>query len=164
MSEYPSSVLRNARKHFLKCVDCGCQTLPLSVSKQCPWSAAASLYSSGSVNEGALCFDCANKRREKLGLQVEKEHADVVSPASGCEKKLRRVHINTHECDWEISTLESLLIKWREEGQVWGFRNRDMKLWLVAVNDQIIPASNFGSTPISEGDQIFIAMGAVAGG
>lgn len=162
MSECPSCMLRNARKHFLKCVDCGCQTLPQNVSKQRPWSAAASLYLSGFVNEGALCFDCANKRRAKLGLPIEKEHGDVVSPASGCETKLRKVRINTHECGWEISTLESLLIKWREEDQV--FKNRDIKLWLVAVNDQIIPARSFSSTPISDGDKIFIAMGAVAGG
>jgi sulfur carrier protein ThiS len=144
-------------------VDCGCQTLPQNASKECPWTAAASLYISGDVNDGALCFNCANKRRETLGLPLEKEHGEVVSPAPVCETKLKKVRINTREYSWKVSTLESLLTKWRDEC-LDSFKNMEIKLWLVAVNDEIIPATSFGSMPISDGDTIFIAVGAVAGG
>ena len=163
MSECPSSMLRNTRKHFVKCVDCGCQRLPQNASKERHWTAAASLYISGGVNDGALCFTCANKRRETLGLPVEKEHGEVVSPTPVCETKLKTVRINTREYSWNVSTLESLLTKWRDES-LGTFKNMEIKLWLVAVNDEIIPATSFGSMPVSDGDTIFIAMGAVAGG
>jgi sulfur carrier protein ThiS len=162
VNECPSIMRRNARKHFLKCVDCGCQTLPQNASRWRSWIAAASLYVIGCVNDGGLCFDCANKRREKLGLAIE--FGDIVGPAPQCETKLRKVSINTREYAWEISTLESLLIKWREEGRLSGIKHREITLWLVAVNDQIIPARCFSSMPISDGDKIFIVMGAIAGG
>ncbi len=163
MSECPSTTLRNTRKHFVKCVDCGCQTLPQNASKDRRWAAAASLSISGGVNDGALCFNCANKRRETLGLPLEKEHGEVVSPTPVCETKLKNVRINTREYSWNVSTLESLLTKWRDEC-LRSFRNREIKFWLVAVNDEVIPATSFSSMPISDGDTIFIAMGAVAGG
>lgn len=162
MSESPSSMLRNTRKHFLKCVDCGGQTLPQYASKEHPWSAAASLYVRGRVNDGALCFSCATKRKETLGLPVENEHNETIFPV--CETKLKRVRINTHEYCWEISTLESLLDKWRGECLGPSFKYRSMKLWLVAINHEIIPPTSFVSRPVSDGDSIFIAMGAIAGG
>lgn len=161
--EYPSTTLRNTRKEFLKCVDCGCQTLPQNASKERPWAAAASLYISGRVNEGAVCFNCANKRRQTLGLPTEKEHGEIVSPTPLFETKLKNVHINAREYTWNVGTLESLLTKWRDEC-FRGFKNRELRFWLVAVNDEIIPATSFGSMPISDGDTVFIAMGAVAGG
>jgi hypothetical protein len=164
MSERPSITVRNTRKHFVKCVDCGCQTLPQNASKKCAWTAAASLYIRDRANEGALCFNCANKRRETLGLPVEKKHSEPVKPAPVCETKLKNVRINTHEYRWKISTLESLLAKWRDDCLGPRFKHRPMKLWLVAVNDEIIPAASFSSMLISDGDMIFIAMGAIAGG
>jgi hypothetical protein len=164
MSECPSITVRNTRKVFVKCVDCGCQTLPQNASKEWPWTAAASLYIRGRANDGALCFSCANKRRETLGLPVEKKHSEPVKPAPLCETKLKNVRINTHSYSWEIGTLECLLTKWREDCLGPGFKHRPIKLWLVAVNDEIIPAASFSSMPISDGDMIFIAMGAVAGG
>ena len=164
MTECACSTVRNTRKHFLKCMDCGRQTLPQNASKERPWSAAASLYISGAVNSGALCFNCANKRREALGLPVEKEYGQVVSPTPLWETKRKKVCINTREYSWEISTLESLLTRWRDHCLPSNFKNREIKSWLVAVNDEIIPARSFSSMPISDGDTIFIAMGAVAGG
>jgi hypothetical protein len=65
MCECPSNTLRNTntRKQFVKCVDCGRQMLPQNASKERPWAAAASMFIGGRVNDGALCFNCANKRR-----------------------------------------------------------------------------------------------------
>ena len=163
MIECPSSTVRNLRKHFVKCVDCGCQTLPQNASKERPWTAAASLSISGGVNNGALCFNCANKRRERLGFPLVKEHCELVSATPVCERRLKKVRINTREYSWTVSTLESLLTTFRDESLA-SFKNREIKFWLVAVNDEIIPATSFTSMPISDGDTIFIAMGAVAGG
>jgi thiamine biosynthesis protein ThiS len=74
------------------------------------------------------------------------------------------VRINTQEYSWEISTLESLLTKWRDECSPKSFRNRDIKLLLVAVNNTVIPASHFSPMPISDGDEITIVAGMIAGG
>ena len=164
MSECPSSSLRNTRKHFVKCVDCVCQTLPQNASKEQPWAAAASLYISGRVNDGALCFNCANKRRGLLGLPLEKEVTATEGPASTCQATLKKVRINTRECSWEVSTLESLLTKWCDECFPKNFKDKDMRLYIVAVNNNVIPASNFNSMPISDGDEIIIVVGAIAGG
>ena len=164
MSESSSITLRNMRKHFVKCVDCGCQTLPQYASKERPWAAAASLYISGRVNDGALCFNCANKRRGLLGLPLEKEVTPTEVPASTCQATLKKVRINRREYTWEISTLESLLTKWLDECLPESFRNHDIRSFIVAVNNTVIPASNFSSMPISDGDEIMIVMGMVAGG
>ncbi len=159
MSECPSSTLRNTRKHFVKCVDCDCQTLPQNAAKERPWAAAASLYISGRVNDGALCFNCANKRRGLLGLPLEKEVTRSESPAPKCEATLKKVRINTQEYAWEISTLESLLRKWRDECLAKSFRKMEIKYWIVAVNNEIVFATDFSSTPISDGDEISIVLG-----
>ena len=164
MSECPSTTQRNTRKTFVKCVDCGCQTLPQNASKERPWAAAASLYISGRVNDGALCFNCANRRKGLLGLPLEKEVAQTKGPFPRCEATLKKVRINSRECAWELSTLESLLTKWLDECFPKNFRSKDSRLLLVAVNSTVIPASNFSSTPISAGDEIIIMAGAVAGG
>ncbi len=164
MSECPSNTLRNTRKQFVKCVDCGCQMLPQNASKERPWAAAASMFISGRLNDGALCFNCANKRRGLLGLPLDKEVTRTVSAASTCEATLKKVRINSREYSWEISTLESLLTKWLDECFPKSFRSKESRLLLVAVNNAVIPASNFSSTPISDGDEITIAAGAVAGG
>lgn len=163
MSECPSITVRNARKHFVKCVDCGCQTLPQNASKERPWTAAASVYIRGRANDGALCFNCANKRRENLGLSWE-QRIEPPSSAPECQATLKHVCINTREYSWNVSTLESLLTKWHDECLDSHFKNREIKFWIVAVNNEIIPATGFSSMPISDGDTIFIAMGAVAGG
>jgi thiamine biosynthesis protein ThiS len=164
MSESPSSTLRNKRKHFVKCVDCGCQTLPQNASKERPWAAAASLYMSGHFNDGALCFNCANKRRGVLGLALEREDTHTEGPAFTCDATLKKVRINAQEYSWEVGTLESLLMKWLDECFPKNFRSKDSRLLLVAVNGTVIPASHFSSMPISEGDEITIVAGAVAGG
>lgn len=164
MSECPSVTVRNVRKTFLKCVDCGCQTLPQNASKERPWTTAASLYIRGRVNDGALCFQCATERRKRLGLPVENTARDAVSSAPECQVVLKNVHINARKYSWTVGTLESLLAKWRDECLAPHFKNREINFWIVALNDEIIPATAFSSRPISEGDTILIAMGAVAGG
>jgi hypothetical protein len=80
-----------------------------------------------------------------------------------CETTLKRVRINRQEQCWEISTLESLLARWREECSPGSLRDRDSRWLLVAVNKKVI-SQDFGSTPVSDGDEIVIAMGASAGG
>ena len=92
------------------------------------------------------------------------EYGEVVTPDAVCATTLKKVSINTHEYYWEISTLESLLRKWREECFGSGSNDRSVKLWLVALNDEIIPAARFSSVAVSDGDAVFIAMGALAGG
>jgi sulfur carrier protein ThiS len=164
MSESPSVTLRNTRKHFVKCVDCGCQTLPQNASKERPWAAAASLYISGRVNDGALCFNCANKRRGLLGLPLEKEVTPTEAPAYTRQATLKKVRINRREYTWELSTLESLLTKWLDECFSKSFRNKDSRSLLVAVNNTVIPASHLSSMPISDGDEITIVAGMIAGG
>ena len=76
---------------------------------------------------------------------------------------LLRQPSNAREYTWNVGTLESLLTKWRDECFC-ELKNRELRFWLVAVNDEIIPATSFSSMPISDGDTVFIAMGAVAGG
>jgi molybdopterin converting factor small subunit len=164
MSERPSSTLRNARKHYLKCVDCGCQTLPRNTSDERPWAAAALLRISGRINDGPLCFNCANKRRELLRLPLEREVSVPVGAASTCQARQRNVRINSRECSWEIGTLESLVTKWCDECFPKGFKNKDPRSLLVAVNNNVIRVNDFSSTPISDGDEITIVVGAIAGG
>ena len=164
MGEYSSSTSPNTRKQFLRCADCGCQTLSQNVSQERPWAAAASLYVSGRVNDGALCFDCANNRRAWLGLPPAREPARTEGQAPACEARVKKVRINTQEYSWEIGTLESLLTKWRDGYSPKSLRNRDIKLLLAAVNDVVIPARKFGSVPIFEGDAVTIVAGAIAGG
>ena len=166
MSECPSSTLRNTRKQFVKCVDCGCQTLPQNASKERPWAAAASLYLRGRVNDGALCFKCANKRRGLLGLPLEKEpdstskaecgHADVPPASPATPKKIR---INKQEYTWDVSTLDSLFARWKEQQFYEKYKNLDASWSLVIVNNRSIPAINFSSVPVSDGDEIFIVLG-----
>ena len=158
-----SITFRNSRKRFVKCADCGSQTLPQNASKVRPWTAAASLYIAECVNDGALCFDCANARRRSLCLPLEKEVTQTNCLSSTCERTLKKVRINSREFTWEISTLESLLTRWLEESFPKSL-SRDTRNLLVAVNNTVIPASDFGSTPLFDGDEIIIAAGASAGG
>jgi thiamine biosynthesis protein ThiS len=99
-----------------------------------------------------------------LGLPLEKEVTRTEGPFSTCEPTLKKVRINRREYTWEISTLESLLTKWLDECFPKSFRNMDSRSLLVAVNNTVIPASNFSSMPISDGDEIMIVAGAIAGG
>jgi thiamine biosynthesis protein ThiS len=99
-----------------------------------------------------------------LRLPLEKEPTRTEVPAPKCEATLKKVRINTQEYSWEISTLASLLTKWRDECSPEFFGNNDIRLFIVAVNDNVIPASNFSSMPISDGDEIMIVAGLIAGG
>jgi sulfur carrier protein ThiS len=157
MSESPSSTLRNTRKHFVKCVDCRTQTLPQNAST---WTAASALFINGHVNDGALCLKCANKRRAALGLPVEVSETS----APVCDKGPKKIRINRREYSWEVSTLDSLLTKWRDEYPNPTFRNRKISHLVVTVNKELIRAKDFSSVPISDGDEITIAAGAIGGG
>jgi sulfur carrier protein ThiS len=99
-----------------------------------------------------------------LGLPLEEKPSRTDSPAPKCEAPLKKVRINTQEYTWGISTLESLLRKWRDACSPESFRNQDIRFLLVAVNDMVIPARSFSSMPISDGDEITIVRGAIAGG
>jgi sulfur carrier protein ThiS len=152
-------------------VDCACQTLPQNASsKDRPWTAAASLHIGGRANDGALCFDCANKRREMLGKPVEGQQSQDASPAPVCEATLKKVCINKREYSWEVGTVDSLLAKWVSEYGSQRFKSLkslkkiDIKHLVVTVNNALVPAANFSSTPISDGDNVFIVLGMVAGG
>jgi len=158
MSECPSSTLRNTRKHFVKCVDCHCQTLPQNAST---WTAAGALSIGGRVNDGVLCLKCANNRRETLGLPVVKS-AEIPRPV--CEATLKKVRINKREYSWEVSTLDSLLTKWRNECLSKTFKKRNITRFVVSINKKLISTTDFDSITISDGDEIVIMPGAVAGG
>ena len=160
MSESPSSTLRNTRKHFVKCVDCRTQTLPQNASG---WTTAGSLNVSGRTNDGALCSSCANKRRKTLGLPVA-EHIEDPSPAPLRNATAKRLKINRREYCWEVSNLEAVLTKWRDEYLNPTFRKRDIKTLVVIVNDELVRTRDFSSVPISDGDTIVIMVGGVAGG
>jgi molybdopterin converting factor small subunit len=165
MSQRPPTSFRNTRKHFVRCVDCGCQTLPQNAPKERPWSAAASLYVASSVNDGALCFSCANKRKALLGLPVEPYSGDlksecgrpVLAPAN--ESTLKTIRVNEQEYTWNVTTLESLIEKWKEQYFYDEHKKMDGRWWRVVVNDAVISADDFSSVPISDGDEISIVLG-----
>ena len=163
MSQRPLTAFRNARKQFVKCVDCGCQTLPRHASEKQPWSAAASLHAPGNVNDGALCFNCANHRRAMLGLPVE-QHKGEASTSSRenpilAQSTLKTIRVNEQEYTWSITTLKSLIEKWKDQNFYEEHTKIDSRWWRVVVNDAVISADDFSSMPISEGDEISIVLG-----
>ena len=97
-------------------------------------------------------------------MPLEQEVTRTEGPAPTCESTLKKVRINTQEYSWKIGTLESLLTKWRDECILERFRNKDIRSFIVAINDKVIPASSFSSMPISNGDEITIVAGLIAGG
>ena len=165
MSQQPLTALRNTRKHFLRCVDCGCQTLPQHASEKRPWAAAASLHIAGCVNHGALCFNCANRRRALLGRPVEqngpvtKSGFQPVGPASAGEATLKTVRVNQQEYAWKITTLASVIERWKDHCFYEEHKKIDSRWWRVVVNDVVISAKDFGSLPICDGDEISIVLG-----
>jgi hypothetical protein len=164
MSQRPLTSFRNTRKHFLKCVDCGCQTLPQNASKEC-WGAAASLYINGHINDGALCVQCGNKRRALLGELAEPESGETLTSydrprlAPESEMLLKKVRINEQEYSWNVSTLGSLIEKWKDQVFYAEYKKVDTRWWHVVVNHRCIPAQDFSLLPISDGDEISIVMG-----
>ena len=164
MSQRPPTSFRNTRKHFLKCVDCGCQTLPQNASKE-RWGTAAALYLKGRLNDGALCFQCANKRKALLGLPVEQDSSDTVTSnygpalAPANETLLKKLRINQQEYSWNVSTLGSLIDRWKDQFFYDEYKKVDTRWWRVVVNHRCIPTEDFSSVPISDGDEISIVMG-----
>ena len=165
MSERPLTSFRNTRKHFVKCVDCGHQTLPPHASEGRPWSAAATLHIRGRVNDGALCFNCANRRRALLGRSVERDRTDSTSgvqplvPAHTNESTLKTIRVNKQGYRWNVTSLESLIEKWKEQYFYEEHKKVESRWWRVVVNDAVISAKDFSSVPISDGDEISIVLG-----
>jgi hypothetical protein len=167
MSERPAPSSRNERKQFLGCVDCGRRTLPHNAPGQRPWTAAATLFVSGRPNDGALCFACANERRERLGLPVDTA-SDRDTPTGECGRagsataraaSPKTIRINRRQYTWDVGTLQALMERWREQQFYDRYKTLDTSWSLVVHNDRSIPATDFGSVPISEGDQVFIVLG-----
>lgn len=165
MSQRSLNSFRNTRKQFVKCVDCGCQTLPQNASKERPWSAAASLYVSGRVSDGALCFSCANNRRVLLGRPLEQDNGDLKSDcerpvlAAANESTCKRIRINDRGYEWKVTSLESLIEEWKHQSFYDEYEELDSRWWRVFVNHRCIPAEHFASVAISDGDEISIVMG-----
>ena len=165
MIQRPPTSFRNPRKHFLKCVDCGRQTLPQNASRERPWSAGASLHVAGRVNDGALCFQCANKRRALLGLPVEQNDGDLKSdcrrPVLGSANAStpKTIRINDREYTWKVTTLEALIGEWQRQYFYEEYKPLDSRWWRVLVNQRCVPADDFASVAICDGDDISIVMG-----
>lgn len=164
----PSTSIRNTRKHYVKCVDCGIQTLPQNASMERPWTMAAALRIGDRINDGALCFECGNKRRALLGLPVEldsgenlKSKHDRPVPDVPIETAHRKVRINKRELSWEVSSLESLIAKWKDHyaGDEYKDREMDLKKWIVKVNDRQVSPDDFRFLPVADGDDISIVSG-----
>ena len=165
MSQRSPTSFRNPRKHFVKCVDCGCQTLPQNASGERPWSAAASLHVAGKVNDGALCSLCANKRTRLLGLPVEKNDGDLKSDRGGpvststSDSLAKTIRINDRAYTWNITTLQALIEEWKRQYFYDAYKQLDGRWWRVLVNQRWIPADDFASVAICDGDDISIVMG-----
>ena len=165
MTQRPHISFRNTRKHFLKCADCDCQTLPQNASIERPWSAAASLSVASRVNEGVLCFTCSNKRRALLGLPLEQNKRDLKAdytrpvPAPAKDSTLKAIRVNEQECTWDVTTLQSLIEKWKEQYFYDEHKKVDSRWWRVVVNDVVISADDFSSVPICDGDEISVVLG-----
>lgn len=164
----PSTTIRNTRKHFVRCVDCNTQTLPQHASKERPWTTAVALRIPGRNNDGALCFECGNKRRALLGLPLEqvpgeglKEMCVCPVPAAPIEAAQKNVRINKQEQTWEVSTLDSLIAKWNNHyaHDEYKHREMDLKKWIVFVNGRQISSDEFPSVPVTDGDEISITPG-----
>jgi sulfur carrier protein ThiS len=115
----------------------------------------------GRLNEGALCFQCANRRREALGLAVDEAPRSHIATRSApaATSTAKKVTVNNQKYTWELTTLDSLIVKWKERQLDEKFRTLDASWWLVVVNDRSIPAADFSSVPISDGDEISIVLG-----
>jgi hypothetical protein len=104
-----------------------------------------------------------------LQVETEVDHSERPSPTPACEATLKKVSINRSEYSWVVSTLDSLLTKWRDE--CFPKLKKDDPLltlknapFIAAVNGKVIPETDFTSTPISDGDAILIVLGGIAGG
>lgn len=165
MPQRSPASFRNTRKHFVKCVDCDCQTLPQNASKERAWTATASLSIAGRINDGALCFSCANKRRTSLGLTLEQGNCQCLR--SKCERTggtanesmVKTIRVNEREYVWSISTLETVLERWKDQLFYDEYKKVDSRWWRVVVNGAVVAADDFSSMPISDGDVISIVMG-----
>jgi len=164
----PSTSIRNTRKHYVKCVDCGTQTLPQNASGERSWTLAAALRIDGRINDGALCFECGNKRKVLLGVPVPQDESKVVkgkfdrpAPAGPIQATLKKIRVNKREHAWEVSTIHSLLLKWKDHYAYDEYKNRelDLKKWVVLVNAKQISPDEYSSLPVGDGDEICILSG-----
>jgi sulfur carrier protein ThiS len=100
-----------------------------------------------------------------LGLPVEQGNGDLTSecerpvlvPAN--ESTLKTIRVNEQEYTWNVTTLESLIEKWKDQYFYDEHKKLDSRWWRVVVNDAVISADDFSSVPISDGDEISIVLG-----
>jgi sulfur carrier protein ThiS len=71
----------------------------------------------------------------------------------------KKIRINKQEYTWNVNTLESLLLKWREQQSDEMYRNMDVSWALVVLNGRFVPPINFRSVAICDGDEISIVLG-----
>ena len=81
----------------------------------------------------------------------------VLVPAD--ETLLKKVRVNEQEYCWNVRTLGSLIDKWKDQFFNAEYKKVDTRWWRVVVNHRCIPAQDFSSVPISDGDEISIVMG-----
>ncbi|MGB8768326.1 MAG: MoaD/ThiS family protein, partial [Candidatus Korobacteraceae bacterium] len=79
--------------------------------------------------------------------------------ASSNESTLKTIRVNQWEYTWNVTTLESVIEKWKDQYFYDEYKKADSRWWRVAVNDRVIPADAFSSVLISDGDQISIVIG-----
>ena len=128
--------------------------------------AASSLYVANRVNDGVVCFSCANKRRALLGLPVEQHEGDlktecespVLAPPAN-ESKLKTIRVNEQEYTWNVTVLESLIEKWKDQYLYDEHKKIDSRWWRVVVNGTVISGDKFSSLPICDGDEVSIVLG-----
>jgi sulfur carrier protein ThiS len=152
----------------VSCVDCGTRTLPQNARKDRPWTTAAALRIGDRANVGALCFECGNKRRALLGFPLEQCGGESVTdqrpfpaPVGPIKTARKTVRINKQSYSWDISSLESLIVKWNDYVCYDEYKGRgiDFKKWVVRVNDRQIPSNEFSQHPVADGDVIAIMPG-----
>jgi hypothetical protein len=101
-----------------------------------------------------------------LALPLEKETGSDSAKGTGDGREFapasaatpKKICINKREYTWDISNLDSLIVKWREQFYE-DYKNLDASWSLVLINGRRIPAIDFSSVPISDGDEIFIVLG-----
>jgi hypothetical protein len=102
-----------------------------------------------------------------LGLPAEQEPASGTPKGQGGRAEFgpastaapKKIRINKQEYTWDVSTLDSLVAKWRERQCYEQHKTPDASWSLVVINNRTIPAIDFSSVPISDGDEIFIVLG-----
>jgi sulfur carrier protein ThiS len=82
-----------------------------------------------------------------------------MSSPPGQTATAKKITVNNQQYTWELTTLDSLIMKWKEHLLDDKFRSLDASWWLVVVNGRPVPAARCSSVPVSDGDEISIILG-----